>query len=104
MHAHRDDGFAGLLVVDLHFPESRSLKEKRAPLRSIRQQLKNAGFSVAEVGGHDTWQRAELAISIVARGAQDVDRLMDDALRVCERAAGDVSTRQRVVLSLDEFE
>src|SRR4051794_32518126 len=89
MGANRDDGFAGLLVVDLLFAGSRSLKDKRAPLRSIRQHLKNAGFSVAEVGGHDTWQRSELAISIVCRGAGDVERLLDEAFAVCERAGAE---------------
>lgn len=96
-------GFAGLLVVDLHFPQSRSLKDKRGPVRSIRQHLRNAGFSVAEVGGLDTWQRCQLAISIVTRGAGDAEHLLDEALRICDRSGADISVRQHSVMSLSDF-
>lgn len=97
-------GFAGLLVVDLHFPQSRSLKDKRAPLRSITQWMRNAGYSVSEVGMHEKWQRAHLAISVVARGSGDVERLLDEAVRICERGGGvEVSTIQRSVLSLEDL-
>lgn len=96
-------GFAGLLVVDLLFPGSQSLKDKRGPLRSIRANLKSAGFSVSEVGGHDTWQRSQLAISVVARGSNDVEHLLDDAVRICERTGLDTAVRQRTVLSLEDM-
>lgn len=96
-------GFAGLLVVDLHMGSSHSLKEKRAPLRSITARLRQAGFSVSEVAHHDAWQRAQLAISIVARGSNDVERLLDGAVRMCERPDLDVVTVQRSVLSLEDL-
>ncbi len=94
------EGFAGLLVVDLHVPQSRSLKDKRSPVRSVTQSLKNAGFSASEVDHHDRLQVAQLAISIVARRASDVERLLDEAVRICERPEAEVVTRQRTVLSL----
>lgn len=98
-------GFAGLMVLDVHLPQSRSLKDKRQPLRSIKQQLRDAGFSVSEVDHHDKWQRAQVAISIVARGSNNVEQLLDDALRVVEaRPDLDVSVRQRTVLSIDEYD
>lgn len=97
------DGFAGLLVVDLLFPQAQSLKEKRAPLRSIKASLRNAGFSASEVAYHDKWQRSQVAISVVARGSGDVEHLLDEAMRICERNSPDVTVRQRTVLSLDEM-
>lgn len=96
-------GYAGLLVVDLHFPGSQSLKEKRAPLRSIKQVLRNAGFSASEVAHHDTWQRSQLAVSMVARGASDVEHLLDEAVRICEKPGVDVNVIQRSVLSLEDM-
>ena len=101
MGGHR--GFAGLLVVDLHIGGSHSLKEKRGPLKSILTRLKQAGFSASEVAHHDTWQRAQVAISIVARGSNDVEHLLDEALRICERPDVDVSVSQRSVLSLEDL-
>jgi uncharacterized protein YlxP (DUF503 family) len=94
-------GFAGLLVVDLLFPGSQSLKDKRAPLRSIIARLKAAGFSASEVAHHDLRQRAQVAISIVARGSNDAEHLLDEAVRICERPDVDVSVIQRSVLSLE---
>lgn len=111
-HRHADrslrlmgrSGFAGLMVLDVHLPQSRSLKDKRQPLRSVRQRLRDAGFSVSEVDHHDKWQRAQVAVSIVGRGSGDVERLLDDALRVFEsRPDLEVSVRQRTVLSIDEY-
>ena len=98
-------GFAGLMVLDIHLPGARSLKDKRQPLRSIRQRLRDAGFSMSEVDHHDKWQRAQVAVSIVGRGSGDVERLLDDALRLFEsRPDLEVSVRQRTVLAIDEYE
>lgn len=99
------NGFAGLMVLDLHLPQSRSLKDKRQPLRSVKQRLRDAGFSVSEVDHHDKWQRAQVAVSIVGRGSRDVEELLDAALRVFEsRPDLEVSVRQRTVLAIDEYE
>lgn len=98
-------GFAGLMVLDLLIPGAQSLKDKRQPLRSIKQRLRDAGFSVSEVDHHDKWQRAQVAVSIVGRGSGDVEDLLDSALRVFEsRPDLDVSVRQRTVLAIEEYE
>ncbi|SHK38715.1 DUF503 domain-containing protein [Thermocrinis minervae] len=56
----------GVLTVDLYFPESRSIKEKRQYLRSIKERIKNSfNVSVAEVDGQDLWQRSLLAVVCV---------------------------------------
>lgn len=93
------------MVLDVLIPQAQSLKDKRQPLRSIKQRLRDAGFSVSEVDHHDKWQRAQIAVSIVGRGSNDVEDLLDAALRVFEsRPDIDVSTRQRTVLAIDEYE
>lgn len=100
-----NQGFAGLMVLDVLIPHAQSLKDKRQSLRSTIQRLRDAGFSASEVDHHDKWQRAQIAVSIVGRGAGNVDNLLDDALRVFEsRPELDVSVRQRTVLALSEYE
>lgn len=99
-----DSGFAGLLVLDLHFGGARSLKDKRAHLRSIKANLKNGGYSVSEVAYHDSWQRSHIAISMVARTSGDVERLLDEATRISERIGVESTTIQRAVLSMDEID
>ncbi|MGA7096093.1 MAG: DUF503 domain-containing protein [Acidimicrobiia bacterium] len=58
---------AAALKVELHLPNPRSLKAKRAVLRPLVEGLKRLGsYSVAEVDHHDSWQRAAIGIAIVA--------------------------------------
>ena len=59
------DAFVVLMQVHLFFPESGSLKAKRAELNSVKAHLRNRnGASVAEVDHQDTWQRSTLAVAI----------------------------------------
>ena len=54
-----------LLQVHLFFPESGSLKAKRAELNRVKAHLRQRhGASVAEVGYQDTWQRSTLAVAL----------------------------------------
>lgn len=56
----------GLLVLELHFPGARSLKDKRQALRSLEQRIRNRfNVGVAEVEHQDLWQRARLAVVAV---------------------------------------
>ena len=56
-------GYVGILSVELHFPESGSLKGKRKYVKSAKAQLhERFGASVAEVDHHDLWQRSTLAV------------------------------------------
>ena len=51
----------GLLMLDLHFPGARSLKDKRQALRSLETRIRNRfNVSLAEVEHQDLWQRARL--------------------------------------------
>lgn len=57
----------GLLQVTLSIPEARSLKDKRAVLRSLRDRcLNRMNVSFAEVGDQHLWQSARLAFVTVA--------------------------------------
>jgi uncharacterized protein YlxP (DUF503 family) len=59
------DSFVVLMQVHLFFPESGSLKAKRAELNSVKAHLRNRnGATVAEVDHQDTWQRSTLAVAI----------------------------------------
>jgi len=54
----------GAALVELRIRGSRSLKERRGVVQSIKRRVRNRfNLSVAEVDGQDTWQRAVLALS-----------------------------------------
>ena len=60
--------FAGLLLIELHFPEAESLKDKRKELSSLKAQLQGRlGVAVTEVGHQDLWQRSTLAVAVTAQ-------------------------------------
>src|SRR6476661_6437398 len=75
-------GYVGILSVELHFPESGSLKGKRKYVKSAMAQLQNRfGASVAEVDHHELWQRATLTAAFVARKAGEAEDLAQQAER-----------------------
>ena len=75
----RPDACLGVLLAELHFPEGRTLKDKRAPLASLRDVLQSrfrASFS--EVGLQDAWQRARVLVVIAASSLQQARERLDD--------------------------
>ena len=62
--------FVCILEIELHFPETGSLKGKRRELSSLKVQLhRRFGAAVAETSHHDLWQRAGLTAALVGRDA-----------------------------------
>lgn len=62
------------LRVEVRLPGAQSLKAKRATLRPVVEGLRRLGsYSVAEVDGHDLWQRSTLGVAVVARDGRALD-------------------------------
>ncbi len=75
-------GYVGILSVELHFPESGSLKGKRKHVKSAKANLRQRfGVSVAEVDHHDLWQRSRLTVACAAVGHRELQELLDAAER-----------------------
>ena len=71
-------GYVGILTVELHFPESGSLKGKRKYVASAKAQLRERfGASVAEVDHHDLWQRSRLAVACASNGHRELQEHLD---------------------------
>lgn len=74
--------WACAIRMELRIPGAQSLKEKRARLRPHVERLRRlASLSVAEVAGHDYWQRTTLGVAIVAPDAGALDSLIDRVRR-----------------------
>ena len=70
------------LSVDVHLPECRSLKAKRAELRPVLEGLRRKyAVAVAEVSDQDTWQRAGIGVVAVASTAAHATDVIDEAER-----------------------
>ena len=73
---------AAALRFDLHVPESRSLKVKRAAIRPIVDGLRHRlHCSVAETGYQDQWQRAAIAVALVASSDGNLREQIDTVER-----------------------
>lgn len=86
----RDTGsmHAAAICFDLHVPESRSLKTKRSAVRPILDGLRHRfRVSVAEVDHHDQWQRAAIAVALVAESDGRLRELLASVERYVARAA-----------------
>jgi len=88
----KPDACIGVLLAELHFPESRSLKEKRAPLASLRDAV-HARFhaSFSEVGLQDVWQRARVLIVLAASSLENARERVDDLDRYLQSREFEVS-------------
>jgi uncharacterized protein len=95
-------GYVGILSVELHFPESHSLKGKRKELLSVKAQLQRRfGASVAEVDHHEVWQRTRVTLACVARKHSDLVGLLDGAERYLAGQAFELGSVEREIVTLE---
>jgi len=81
----------GLLTLELHIPQARSLKDKRQIVRSLKDKLR-AHFNVAisELEYHDTWQRSVVGIVTLSNEQQHVEESLQKVLAEADRILGPV--------------
>jgi uncharacterized protein YlxP (DUF503 family) len=78
---------AAAVCFELHVPESRSLKAKRAAIRPIVDGLRHRyKVSVAEVDHQDTWQRAAIGVALVAGSVSHLQDVLDSVERFVANA------------------
>jgi uncharacterized protein len=93
-------GYVGILSVELHFPESGSLKGKRKYVKSAKAQLhERFGASVAEVDHHELWQRSRLTLACVTRDHREAEQLLEEAVRYLNGQEYELVRAEREVVS-----
>jgi uncharacterized protein len=80
----------GLLTLEIHIPDARSLKDKRQVLRRLKDRLRaRFNVAVAELDHQDTWQRSQVGIvslsSDEAHLEQSLRVVFDEAERILGR-------------------
>ena len=83
------------VLLTLHLPGVRSLKEKRAVVRSLVERLRSRlDLSAAEVGAQDELRRAQIGFAVVSGDVATARRLADEAMRFAD---GELLGRAEVV-------
>jgi uncharacterized protein YlxP (DUF503 family) len=81
----------GVCTIEMHIPESGSLKTKRHTLKSLKDRIRNKfNVSVAEIDHNDLWQKASLAVAAVSNDKTYLNQTLDHVLDMV-RSVPDVS-------------
>jgi uncharacterized protein YlxP (DUF503 family) len=79
----------GLLTLEIYIPDSRSLKDKRQVLRSLKDRLRGRyNVAVAELDHHDSWQRAQVGIVSISNEAAHLEQSLRTVLNEAEEILG----------------
>jgi len=79
----------GLLTLEIHIPDARSLKDKRQVLRSLKDRLRaRSNVAVAELDHQDTWQRAQVGIVSLSNDSAHLENSLRQVLEESERMLG----------------
>jgi uncharacterized protein len=94
--------FVELIEIHLHFGDVQDLKGKRKLVKSLKDSVrKRFGAAVAEVDGHDKWQRSTLFCALVGDGG--VSDRADGLVRFVESRCPDGCSVERDLLSLRDI-
>jgi hypothetical protein len=75
----------GLCQIELHLPDSRSLKDKRSVIHSLIARLHNEfNISCAEIDHLDAWHSAGLGLAVVSNEVAHAQKVLSAALRWIE--------------------
>jgi uncharacterized protein YlxP (DUF503 family) len=94
--------FVELIEIRLHFGDVHDLKGKRKLVKSLNEGIRQRfGASVAEVDGHDKWQRATLLCALVGDG--EVSDRADGLIRFVESRCPEGCSFERDLRSLRDI-
>lgn len=80
----------GICRIDLEFPDSHSLKDKRRVLRSIVERVQSRfNVSIAEVDHHDNRRIATLGITCVSNDTRHANKIISTLVQYVEKCRGD---------------
>jgi uncharacterized protein YlxP (DUF503 family) len=81
-----------LLVVDCRIPLARSLKQKRAVVKSLIDRLRTRlNASVTETGYLDEWQRTVIAVTMASNNRRYLQQQMDILEQMLVAFTGDLT-------------
>ena len=91
----------GLLTLEIHIPDARSLKDKRQVLRSLKDRLRaHHNVAVAELEHQELWQRSRVGVVSISGDCKYLEESLEAIAAESERILG----RDLVSQEIDYFE
>jgi uncharacterized protein YlxP (DUF503 family) len=91
----------GLLTLEIHIPDARSLKDKRQVLRSLKDRLRaHFNVAVAELEHQELWQRSRVGVVSISSDGKHLEESMGAIAAESERVLG----RDLISHEIDFFE
>jgi uncharacterized protein YlxP (DUF503 family) len=79
----------GLLTLEIHIPDARSIKDKRQVLRSLKDKLRGRfNVAVAELEHQDLWQRSVVGVVSISSDDKHLEESMRAVAEESERILG----------------
>ena len=79
----------GLLTLEIHIPDARSLKDKRQVLRSLKDRLRaHYNVAVAELEHQELWQRSRVGVVSISGDARYLEESLEAIAAESERLLG----------------
>ncbi len=101
IHRAVDIMHIGICKLSIDIPHSRSLKNRRSTVQSLKQRLQNKfSVSVSEVDNSSSWSAAVIGIACVSNSSRHADQIVDAIISYVEseRVAVDIVGIDREVL------
>jgi uncharacterized protein YlxP (DUF503 family) len=75
----------GICTINLYFPDSHSLKDKRNIIKSIKSRIRNKfNVSVSEIDNYDLWKNTTLGIACIGNEKRYLDDVLNDVIKFIE--------------------
>lgn len=96
--------YVGICRFSFVVVHSHSLKEKRSAVRRLRDRVQQRfQVGLVEVGGQDTWQRADLAFSVLTGTRDAAEAAVAGVLAfTAAQGAGEVTAARHEVLAFGD--
>jgi uncharacterized protein YlxP (DUF503 family) len=75
----------GTCTVNLYFPDSHSLKDKRSIIKSIKLRIRNNfNVSVSEINNYDLWKNTTLGIACIGNEKRYLNSVLNEVIKFIE--------------------
>ena len=76
---------SGICTINLYFPNSHSLKDKRNIIKSIKSRIRNNfNVSVSEINNNDLWKNTTLGIACIGNEKRYLDNVLNEIIKFIE--------------------